>query len=130
MVAYTDPEGSRVGIGSLLLAIHGDGGRLRYAGKVGTGFDTRTLGALKKKLQAVETDKPGLPDKPRLQAHWVQPKLVAEVSFSEWTPDGRVRHSIFHGLRDDKPAGAVTEEKPAPVEALAAPVEALAPPAL
>ena len=120
VIGYTDPEGSRVGIGSLLLAFHERDGALRYAGKVGSGFDTRTLGTLQKKLAALAVDKPALADKPKEpRAHWVRPQLVAEVSFSEWTPDGRVRHSVFHGLRDDKPAAAITREAPAPANAVA-----------
>ncbi|HEX6707313.1 MAG TPA: DNA ligase D [Albitalea sp.] len=120
IVGYTDPEGSRVGIGSLLLAIHDADGRLRYAGKVGTGFDDRTLGELQKKLKALASDKMPLPQKPAgVRAHWVQPRLVAEVSFSEWTPDGRVRHSVFHGLRDDKPATVITKEEAVPAKAVA-----------
>ncbi len=114
IVGYTDPAGSRVGIGSLLLGVHDDQGRLRYAGKVGTGFDARTLKSLAQKLKALATDRHGLEDRPRdARGHWVQPRLVAEVSFSEWTPEGRIRHASFHGLRDDKPPGAIVQEKPA-----------------
>ncbi|WP_280156202.1 DNA ligase D [Piscinibacter sp. XHJ-5] len=120
VVGYTDPEGSRVGIGSLLLAIHDQDGKLRYAGKVGSGFDTRTLAALEKKLKALAVATSPLAEKVReARGHWVQPRLVAEVSFSEWTPDGRIRHSIFHGLRDDKPASVITKETPAPAKAVA-----------
>lgn len=116
IVGYTDPSGSRVGIGSLLLAIHDEKGELRYAGKVGTGFDTGTLGALRKKLQALHADKTPLPHRPaEARGHWVQPKLVAEVSFGEWTPDGRIRHSVFHGLRADKPSSVITKEEPVPL---------------
>jgi bifunctional non-homologous end joining protein LigD len=122
VVGWTDPERSRVGIGSLLLAVHDQDGTLRYAGKVGTGFDTRTLGALRKRLEALATERmplPGKPPEPRV--HWVRAQLVAEVSFSEWTPDGRIRHSAFHGLRDDKPAAVITQEVPAPATAVAKP---------
>jgi bifunctional non-homologous end joining protein LigD len=122
IVGYTDPEGSRVGIGSLLLAMHDPKtGELRYAGKVGSGFDTATLKSLHAKLTALATDKTALANKPsEARGHWVQPRLVAEVSFSEWTPDGRIRHSIFHGLRSDKPATAITKEEPVPAKAVAA----------
>ena len=120
IVGYTDPEGTRVGIGSLLLGIHDEQGRLRYAGKVGTGFDTRTLATLERKLKALATDKTPLFEKPaQARGHWVEPKLVAEVSFSEWTPEGRVRHSIFHGLRDDKPPTVITKEEPVPAKVVA-----------
>ncbi|WP_235835228.1 DNA ligase D [Piscinibacter terrae] len=117
IVGYTDPSGSRVGIGSLLLAIHDEKGDLRYAGKVGSGFDTSTLATLKKKLHDLQVDKTPLAHKPaEARGHWVQPKLVAEVSFGEWTPEGRIRHSVFHGLRTDKPSSVITKEEPVPVK--------------
>ncbi|HJV60612.1 MAG TPA: DNA ligase D [Albitalea sp.] len=121
IVGYTDPEGSRVGLGSLLLAIHDEKGALRYAGKVGSGFDTNALKSLQQQLQAIAVDKAPLMEKPaEARGHWVQPKLVAEVSFSEWTPDGRIRHSIFHGLRSDKPSSVITKEVPVPAASVAA----------
>lgn len=117
VIGYTDPEGSRVGIGALLLGFHDESGELRYAGKVGTGFDTKTLKMLEQRLKPLATDKPALEKRPaEARGHWVKPELVAEVSFSEWTPDGRIRHSIFHGLRDDKPAKVITKEEPVPVK--------------
>lgn len=109
---WTDPKGARTGIGSLLLGVHGEDGKLRYAGNVGTGFNEQALRDLRKRLDGLAaTRKPfeagtGLPR----DAHWVQPELVCEVSFGEWTRDGKVRHSVFHGLRTDKPAEAVGEE--------------------
>jgi bifunctional non-homologous end joining protein LigD len=109
---YTDPKGSRTGIGSLLLGVH-ENGTLRYAGNVGTGFNEATLRDLRQRLDAVaQTKSPftagsGIPR----GAHWVKPELVCEVAFGEWTRDGRVRHSVFHGLRGDKPAKVVTEER-------------------
>lgn len=109
---WTDPKGSRTGIGSLLLGVHGDDGKLRYAGNVGTGFNEQVLRDLRRQLDALAVQrKPfdagtGLPR----EAHWVKPELVCEVSFGEWTRDGKVRHSVFHGLRTDKPAQAVGEE--------------------
>ena len=118
IVGYTDPEGSRRGLGSLLLAIHDDGGALRYAGKVGTGFDGKMLGVLSAALRPLAVDKSPLADKPAdARGHWVRPKLVAEVSFAQWTPDGRIRHSVFHGLRSDKPASMITQERPMAVPA-------------
>ncbi|HJV60596.1 MAG TPA: DNA ligase D [Albitalea sp.] len=121
IVGYTDPEGSRVGLGSLLLAIHDEKGALRYAGKVGSGFDAKALKSLQQQLQAIAVDKTPLVDKPAdARGHWVQPRLVAEVSFSEWTPDGRIRHSIFHGLRSDKPSSVITKEVPVPAASVAA----------
>ena len=108
---YTDPKASRVGFGSLLLGTHDADGKLRYAGNVGTGFDRKLLRSLKEKLAALETDAPPFADKPRdVKGHWVKPKLVAEIAFTEWTGDGRVRHPVFHGLRTDKDPRAVTGE--------------------
>jgi bifunctional non-homologous end joining protein LigD len=109
---WTDPKGARTGIGSLLLGVHEEDGKLRYAGNVGTGFNEKTLRDLRSKLDALAAErKPfeggtGLPR----DAHWVKPNLVCEVSFGEWTRDGKIRHSVFHGLRTDKPAEAVGEE--------------------
>lgn len=113
---YTDPQGSRTGIGSLLLGVHDDAGTLRYAGNVGTGFNARTLSDIRKKLDALHTTtnpfsaSTGIDKK----AHWVKPLLLAEVSFSQWTNTGRIRHSVFHGLRADKPAKAITRETSMP----------------
>ena len=109
---WTDPKGARTGIGSLLLGVHEKDGKLRYAGNVGTGFSESTLRELRRQLDALAAQrKPfeagsGLPR----DAHWVKPDLVCEVSFGEWTRDGKIRHSVFHGLRTDKPAQAVGEE--------------------
>jgi bifunctional non-homologous end joining protein LigD len=109
---WTDPKGARTGIGSLLLGVHEEDGKLRYAGNVGTGFDERTLRELRRQLDTLAAQrKPfeagsGLPR----DAHWVKPDLVCEVSFGEWTRDGKIRHSVFHGLRTDKPAQAIGEE--------------------
>ncbi|HST02303.1 MAG TPA: non-homologous end-joining DNA ligase, partial [Usitatibacter sp.] len=109
IVGYTDPKGSRTGFGSLLLAVHEKSGALLYAGNVGTGFDDASLAALKSKLAALETDKMPLAERPKgVKAHWVRPKLVAEVSFGEWTGDGRIRHPVFQGLRSDKDPDVIT----------------------
>jgi bifunctional non-homologous end joining protein LigD len=115
---YTDPQGSRTGIGSLLLGIHDETGALRFAGGVGSGFDQSSLTAVKNALSAVASDKRPFADKPPGKAHWVEPTLVAEVSFGEWTPDGRIRHAVFHGLRDDKLASRIVREQPAPTKAV------------
>jgi bifunctional non-homologous end joining protein LigD len=113
---WTDPKGARTGIGSLLLGIHDERGKLRFAGGVGSGFDQTSLAALREALDGIASETTPFFEKPRdVRGHWVEPKLVAEVSFGEWTPDGRIRHSVFHGLRDDKPARSITRE--APVEA-------------
>ena len=111
---YTDPQGSRIGIGSLLLGFYDEGKMLRYAGNVGTGFSDKTLHDLKGKLDKVAAahspfiNAAGIGKK----AHWARPTLVAEVSFGEWTRDGHIRHSVFHGLRTDKKAEVITREKP------------------
>jgi bifunctional non-homologous end joining protein LigD len=110
---YTDPKGSRTGIGSLLLGIHDAAGALHFAGGVGSGFDQTTLVAVKKALSAVDCEKGPFVEKPPGKAHWVEPRLVAEVSFGEWTPDGHIRHAVFHGLRSDKPARSIVREQPA-----------------
>jgi bifunctional non-homologous end joining protein LigD len=118
---YTDPQGSRTGIGSLLLGVHDKGGSLRYAGNVGTGFNEETLRDLRKRLEAIAAgSSPFASDAgtPR-NAHWVKPELVCEVAFGEWTREGRIRHSVFHGLRADKPPRSITREEPrhgAPVD--------------
>ena len=112
IVGYTDPKGSRIGFGSLLLGYHDEDGKLRYAGNVGTGFDENLLRSLMTQLRALETDKSPLAEVPRgVKGHWVRPKLVAEIAFTEWTSDGRIRHPVFHGLRTDKDPGAITREK-------------------
>src|SRR5687768_14338794 len=111
---YTDPQGSRVGFGALLVGIYDEDKKLRYAGSVGTGYSVKTLQKLKAELGKIETaDNPfaKAADIPR-NAHWVKPTLVAEVSFSEWTRDGHIRHPSFQGLRADKTAETITREKP------------------
>jgi bifunctional non-homologous end joining protein LigD len=110
VVGYTESKGQRE-IGALLLGVYDNAGHLRYAGKVGTGFDSRTAKMLKEKLSLLATDQTPLHSKPRdVQGNWVVPKLVAEVSFAEWTKDGRLRHSVYRGLRTDKPASLIIRE--------------------
>ncbi|WP_374583794.1 DNA ligase D [Pseudoduganella sp.] len=115
---YTDPQGSRTGIGSLLLGVYDQDGALHYAGNVGTGFNDKTLRELAAKLKRLASDKnPFAPSKAiARKAHWVKPQLVAEVSFGEWTHGGSVRHAVFQGLRKDKQAGEIRREEPAPME--------------
>jgi bifunctional non-homologous end joining protein LigD len=119
---YTDPEGSRVGLGALLAGVY-EKGRLVYAGKIGTGFTEKTLRELTSRLRALEREACPFATRPVGvgRPHWVKPELVAEVSFSEWTEDGRMRHPSFLGLRKDKPAASVVRELPAPVEEVAPP---------
>ncbi len=113
---FTDPQGSREGFGALLLGVY-NGGKLRYAGKVGTGFDTRLLTRLRGLLDKLEQKTPTFVDPPRgcdaRGAHWVKPKLVAEIAFTEWSDDGALRHPSFQGLREDKKAIDVVREEPA-----------------
>jgi bifunctional non-homologous end joining protein LigD len=112
---FTEPRRSRVGLGALLVGYQEDG-VLRYGGKVGTGFDTATLRALRKRLEALEVEDPpfGEPVRPRpAGTHWVRPELVAQVGFAEWTAAGRLRQPRFLGLREDKPAAEVVRERPA-----------------
>jgi bifunctional non-homologous end joining protein LigD len=115
---YTDPQGARKGIGALLLGTYNKDGVLQYAGNVGSGFNHASLNDLKEKLSAIETDVSPFP--PRAVAgrkhHWVKPVLVAEVSFSEWTSAGAVRHPVFQGLRIDKPAKGITRDMPTHLE--------------
>ncbi|MGB9989474.1 DNA ligase D [Pseudoduganella rhizocola] len=115
---YTDPKGSRTGIGSLLLGYYDAEGKLQYAGNVGTGFNETTLRDVTAKLKKLAADKPAFasPKSIDKKAHWVKPTLVAEVSFGEWTGSGSVRHSVFQGLRTDKKASSITREKTAHVE--------------
>ena len=100
---YTDPGGSRAGFGALLLGAPVAGGELEYAGKVGTGFSDRQLRELHGMLRKIERDRCPFRTCPeRRGVHWVEPELVAEVAFTEWTGDGRLRHPVFRGLREDK----------------------------
>jgi DNA ligase D-like protein (predicted ligase) len=110
---YTDPRGGRAHFGALLLGYH-EMGALVYAGKVGTGFDDETLAALGAKLERRERATPPFaqPVPAETGVHWVRPDLVAEIAFTEWTRDGRLRHPSFLGLRDDKDASEVVRERP------------------
>ncbi len=120
---YTAPKGTRAGFGALLLGVYDDedGGRLRYCGNVGTGFDASRLADVKAKLDRLAAD--GCPFEPvprGVKAQWVEPSLVAEVSFGEWTRDHRVRQAVFQGLRSDKPAREIRREQPQGVRAIEA----------
>jgi bifunctional non-homologous end joining protein LigD len=110
---FTAPQGSRTDFGALLVGYNEDK-RLRYAGKVGTGFDHATLEQLGRRLRELERDDPPFADVHPIPrgTHWVEPELVAQIGFSEWTRDGRLRHPRYLGLRDDKPAGEVVRERP------------------
>jgi bifunctional non-homologous end joining protein LigD len=109
---FTPPQGSRKRFGALLVGYYEDG-ELRYAGKVGTGFSERALADLGDRLEALEIPQPpfGRDGLPR-QARWVEPRLVGQFAFGEWTRDGKLRHPRYLGLREDKPADQVVRELP------------------
>jgi len=126
IVGYTDPKGSRQGFGALLLALHDhDSGQLRYAGKVGTGFSAATLDSILARLKPLRVAKAPLPSPPTgaeaRGVHWLKPHLLAEVAYAQMTREGIVRHAVFHGLRDDKPATAIDLEKAMPAKRAAQP---------
>jgi bifunctional non-homologous end joining protein LigD len=110
---FTEPAGSRLGLGALLLGFY-DGDRLRYAGKVGTGFDRRTLLDLRGRLDGLRRDTSPFSGAVReARARWVRPELVAQIAFTEWTRDGMLRHPRFLGLREDKRPRDVVRERAA-----------------
>ncbi|MCQ4299215.1 DNA ligase D [Pseudomonas songnenensis] len=119
IVGYTQPKGTRTGFGALLLGLHDEKGKLLYAGKVGTGFNQATLKSLHTQLKKLETDRSPLakaaPAADVRGAQWLKPELMCEVAYAEMTRQGVVRHSVFHGLRTDKPAEAITHERAKPV---------------
>lgn len=108
---FTEPQGKRPGFGALLLGYYEDGA-LRYAGKVGTGFDEEFLKTFRETLDTRRRDSPPFADDVGESAHWVRPDLVAEIGFTEWTKAGRLRHPRFLGLRRDKAAKDVHREDP------------------
>jgi bifunctional non-homologous end joining protein LigD len=111
---FTDPQGQRVGLGALLVGYY-EADDFVFAGKVGTGFDTKLLLDLRGRLDALEiperpfTKSIGLP---RLRAHWVRPEIVVQVGFIEWTAHGKLRHPRLLGVRTDKAAREVVRESP------------------
>ena len=113
VVGFTQPKGSRSGIGALHLAVR-DGRALRYAGRVGTGFDERLLADLRARLDPARRSTPACTgDTPKGAAHvWVEPELVCEVRYREWTDDGSLRQPVFLRLRDDKNLDELTAERP------------------
>jgi DNA ligase D-like protein (predicted ligase) len=124
ITGWSDPEGSRPFLGSLLLAYHDDDGRLLYAGRVGTGMSQKTLAFLHRRLALLAVPKMPLAVPPpretrfggRLvlsKVHWVRPEVVAEITYLTWAEDGLLRHTVFVGLRDDKLAREVRRERPA-----------------
>jgi bifunctional non-homologous end joining protein LigD len=108
---FTAPRGSRVGFGALLVGYYEDGD-LRYAGKVGTGFDRETLLELGARMRRLETTEAPFADVHPVPkgTRWIRPELVAQIAFTEWTREGRLRHPRYLGLREDKPAREVVRE--------------------
>ena len=121
IVGWSDPEGSRPHLGALLLGYYTDDGKLIYAGRVGTGMPVKVLADLRRRLDplARKTSPLSVPP-PRStrfgsplvlsRVHWVEPKLVAEITYLTWTADGLLRHTVYVGLREDKPADEVRRE--------------------
>jgi ATP-dependent DNA ligase len=108
---WTAPKGTRQRLGAILVGYY-DGDSLRYAGKVGTGFDGATLERLGDELERRERrDPPFTSGRVPRTAHWAEPELVAQIAFTEWTRDGMLRHPRYLGLRDDKPAREVVREE-------------------
>jgi bifunctional non-homologous end joining protein LigD len=102
IAGYTKPEGSRQHFGALLLGAY-EKGKLRYVGKVGTGFDQKTLASLYKKFRPFVRTQASFVDPPREKGVvFLAPRLIAQISFQEWTADKKLRQPVFLGLRDDK----------------------------
>jgi len=111
---FTDPSGSRMAFGALLLGVYGEQGQFQFVGRTGTGFSERLLKELHKRLVALEQSRSPFVNPPTgvdaRGVHWVKPRLVAEVSFAEWTNEGLLRQASFQGLRKDKAAKSVIKE--------------------
>ena len=108
---FTEPTGSRHHFGALLLGVYSQG-QLRYVGKVGTGFDEETLASLHRKFEGLIREKSPFSSEVRERAvTFLAPRLVAQISFAEWTKDGRLRHPVYLGLRDDKSAKEVVRQE-------------------
>jgi bifunctional non-homologous end joining protein LigD len=116
IIGWTDPQGSREGIGSLLLGFYDGAGKLHYAGRVGTGFSGTVSRDLRRRLGELSIAAPpnaAIAAAAPRRSHWVRPELVAEVRFTEWTPERRLRHPVFLGLREDKTGHDVIINSPA-----------------
>src|SRR6202167_2375976 len=121
VVGWSDPEGSRPHLGALLLGYYTDEGKLIYAGRVGTGMPDKVLADLRRRLEPLARASSPLsappPPKTRFgsplvlsRVHWVEPRLVAEITYLTWTADGLLRQTVYVGLRSDKPADQVRRE--------------------
>ncbi|MFM0042773.1 DNA ligase D [Paraburkholderia sediminicola] len=113
---YSEPSGSRAAFGALLLGVYDGKGKLQYAGRVGTGFNAALLRSVKKALDAHASERMPFASAPRERSrtpvHWVEPALVCECNFAEWTSEGIVRQASFVSLRNDKPARQIVREAP------------------
>ena len=123
---YTEPAGSRKYLGAILVGYY-QKQDLRFAGKVGTGFDQALLESLHSQFRVLDREDcpfvnlpekngrsgQGITAKAMKRCHWVEPKLVCQIKFSEWTRDGKLRHPVFLGLREDKEAKEVVRERAA-----------------
>ncbi|MFM0605713.1 DNA ligase D [Paraburkholderia sediminicola] len=113
---YSEPSGSRAAFGALLLGVYDGKGKLQYAGRVGTGFNAALLRSVKKALDAHASERMPFASAPRERSrtpvHWVEPALVCECNFAEWTSEGIVRQASFVSLRNDKPARQIIREAP------------------
>jgi ATP-dependent DNA ligase len=121
VVGWSDPEGSRPYLGALLLGYYTDDGKLIYAGRVGTGMPVKVLADLRRRLDPLARNTSPLSVPPSrktrfgsplvlFRVHWVEPKLVAEITYLTWTADNLLRHTVYVGLREDKPAEEVGRE--------------------
>jgi ATP-dependent DNA ligase len=121
IVGWSDPEGSRPHLGALLLGYYSDDGKLICAGRVGTGMPIKVLADLRHRLNALASRTSPLnvppPGSTRFgsplvlsRVHWVEPKLVAEITYLTWTAENLLRHTVYVGLREDKPAAQVRRE--------------------
>ena len=121
IVGWSDPEGSRPHLGALLLGYYTDDGKLIYAGRVGTGMPVKVLADLRRRLDPIarKTSPLSVPPSRKTRfgsplvlsrVHWVEPKLVAEITYLTWTADNLLRHTVYIGLREDKPADQVRRE--------------------
>jgi ATP-dependent DNA ligase len=121
VVGWSDPKASRPHLGALLLGYNADDGKLIYAGRVGTGMPVKVLTDLRRRLEPLARKTSPLnvlpPRKTRFgsplvlsRVHWAEPKLVAEITYLTWTADGLLRHTVYVGRREDKPADQVRRE--------------------
>ena len=114
VLGWTPPGGSRVGLGALHVGYYDPDGRMHYAGGVGTGFDDKKLRALRKRLDGMQAAPPPdllvSGDPIDTAVTWVRPEIIIEVQFTGWSGAGRVRHPVYLGIREDKPAQAVVRD--------------------